>query len=205
MHPDFYLTPDEAALVENASWLLIKHRIIGKVYGVFGALSDSYAAIIEEYSEYIPREVTSISPKIYKGEQYKGLPYVMLDYPRCFSKTDVFAIRSFFWWGNYFSITLQLSGTYLKMYADNIFDFINDKKNKDWYFGVHESEWEHHFEKDNYVRIDELNKNDLIKLKSKSFIKIAKRLSLEDWKVADKFFMEEYKTLLQIICKKLIT
>jgi hypothetical protein len=125
----------------------------------------------------------------------------MMDYPRFFSKTNAFAIRSFFWWGNYFSITLQLSGVYLEMYADKIIDFINDKTNSDWYFGVHESEWEHHFEKDNYARFNELDKENFINLKSKGFIKIAKKLSLEDWKTADKFFTEQYKLLLKMICK----
>ena len=118
----------------------------------------------------LPNEIFSISPKIYKGEQYRELPYVMLDYPRLFSKTNVFAIRSFFWWGNYFSITLQLSGIYLEKYADKIVDFLNDKKNKDWYFGVHESEWEHHFEKDNYARIDELTKKILQIWKAKRLL-----------------------------------
>ncbi len=38
--------------------------------------------------------------------------------------------------------------------------------------------------------IDELDKEDFANLKSKGFIKIAKKLSLEDWKIADKFFIE---------------
>jgi len=205
MNTNLEFSKKEYDVIINSDFILTKNRIVKKIYTLYGELAEEYKRFLNEYSSCLPHEIFIVAPKIYKGEQYNELPYVMLDYPRLFSKTNVFAVRSFFWWGNYFSITLQLSGTYLKMYADNIFDFINDKKNKDWYFGVHESEWEHHFEKDNYVRIDELNKNDLIKLKSKSFIKIAKRLSLEDWKVADKFFMEEYKTLLQIICKKLIT
>jgi hypothetical protein len=201
MSTNLEFSKKEYDVITNSDFILTKNRIVKKIYTLYGELADEYKNLLNEYSFCLPNEIFSVTPKIYKGEQYKELPYVMLDYPRLFSKTDVFAIRSFFWWGNYFSITLQLSGIYLEKYANNIVDFINDKKNKDWYFGVHESEWEHHFEKDNYKRINELGKENFENLKSRGFIKIAKKLSLDDWKIADKFFIEEYKILLQIICK----
>ena len=97
MLPELQLTPEESSLVENASWLLTKHRIIGKVYGMFGMLSETYSAMLPQYSNYIPDNVTSVAPKIYKGEQYRQLPYVMMDLPRYFKGEDTFAIRSFFW------------------------------------------------------------------------------------------------------------
>jgi len=53
-----------------------------------------------------------VSPKISRGENYLGLPYLVLDYPRLFRPDAVLAIRTFFWWGHFFSSTLQLSGGY---------------------------------------------------------------------------------------------
>jgi hypothetical protein len=201
MNANLEFSKKEYDLIINRDFILTKNRILKKIDALYGALAEEYKILLNEYSACLPHEIFTITPKIYRGEQYKDLPYVMLDYPRYFSKTNVFAIRSFFWWGNYFSITLQLSGEYLEKYADEIFDFINDNKDEDWYFGVHKSEWEHHFEKDNYTHFNELHKEDIVNLKRKNFIKIAKKLSLEDWKGADKFFIEEYKILLQIICK----
>lgn len=123
----------------------------------------------------------------------------MLDYPRCFSKTDVFAIRSFFWWGNYFSITLHLSGKYLKMYSNVIFQSTKNK-NKDWYLSVNENEWEHHFENNNYKLIEVISDSDIINFKEKRFMKIAKKLSLENWQQAELFFEQQYESLLKLIC-----
>src|SRR5437868_14845354 len=114
------LSKNELELVTNADVILTKNSIIEKVYALFGLLSEEYKIILLQHSHHLPAEIFNKAPKIYKGEQYQSLPYVMMDYPRCFYKDDVFAIRSFFWWGNYFSITLQLSGQYLKMFADNI-------------------------------------------------------------------------------------
>ena len=125
------LSKNELELVTSSEFILTKNRIIEKVYNLFGALSETYKDALKAGEAFLPDEVFVTSPKIYKGENYLSLPYVMMDCPRIFFKEDMFAIRSFFWWGNYFSITLQLSGVYLEMYADKIVDFIKDKeKNK---------------------------------------------------------------------------
>ena len=55
------------------------------------------------------------SAKISKGENM-GLPWVMLDYPRLFGQEDVLAIRTMFWWGHCFSVTLHLKGRYYGAY-----------------------------------------------------------------------------------------
>jgi len=196
MHPDFYLTPDESALVENAAWLLIKHRVIGKVMGVFGALSDVYAGMLEEYAEFIPREVTAVSPKIYKGEHYRQLPYVMLDQPRFFKQDDTFAIRTFFWWGNSFSIHLLLGGKYKQMFEGRIQSHMKERSLESWYFGVSEDPWQHHFEQDNYIPVNELkNKNGFAH--NGNYLKLGKWHGVTDWKGAFVFFIASYKQLLE--------
>ena len=196
MHPDFYLTPDESALVENASWLLTKHRVIGKVVGVFGALSEIYSGLLEEYAEFIPMEITSVSPKIYKGEQYRQLPYVMLDQPRYFRHDDTFAIRTFFWWGNSFSIHLLLGGKYKQMFEERITSHLNDGSLETWYFGVSEDPWQHHFEQDNYLPVHQIkNKTDVAQ--NGNYLKIGKWHGVTDWKGAFAFFIASYKQLLE--------
>src|SRR5688500_20050079 len=107
------LSQEELVLVQNADWLLTKNRIIGKVYEMFGMLVADVQMMPEKNSVLLP-EIFAASPKISKGENYMGLPYVMLDYPRCFGKSDTFAIRTMFWWGNFFSVTLHLKGRYKK-------------------------------------------------------------------------------------------
>jgi hypothetical protein len=196
MHPDFYLTPDEASLVENASWLLIKHRIIGKVYGVFGALSETYSGLLEEYAEFIPREVTAVPPKIYRGEHYRQLPYVMLDLPRFFQHDDTFAIRTFFWWGNSFSIHLLLGGKYKTMYQERLESHIKERSLDDWYIGVSEDPWQHHFEQDNYMPVNGVEKQ-IRSIHNGNYIKLGRWHPVTDWKGAFAFFIASYKQLLE--------
>lgn len=198
MHPDFYLTTEESALVENASWILTKHRIVGKVYGVFGALTDTYSELLQEYSSVIPQEVTAVSPKIYRGEQYRQLPYVMLDYPRYFKHDDTFAVRTFFWWGNSFSIHLLLGGKYKTMFEENIQTHIANGSLESWYVGVSEDPWQHHFEQDNYLPVHELKNRNGVAHKG-NYLKLGLWHPVGDWKNAYNFFVGSYKQLLEAL------
>ena len=83
---------EEAALMNNAAIILTKNRVIQKVYELFGAVSASCEDLLR--SATLPEEVRSVSPKISKGENYLGLPYVILDQPRYFSNKNVLAIRT---------------------------------------------------------------------------------------------------------------
>ncbi len=109
----------ENELVNNTEWILTKQAIINKVYLLLGELHETYASILNDERYFISIFKGTKSGKISKGENYLGLPYAILDYPAIFKKEDVFAIRTMFWWGNFFSITLHVSGRE-RMQAVNI-------------------------------------------------------------------------------------
>ena len=120
------LSKNELALVTDASVILTKNNIIAKVYRLFGMLSDEWRNYAVERKGILPAEIFAVGPKIYKGEQYLGLPYVMLDYPRVYTHAHVVAVRGFFWWGNFFSITLHVSG-----HPKQLFDVLLPLNNND--------------------------------------------------------------------------
>jgi hypothetical protein len=104
----------ETELIQNKEWILTKRKIIEKVYLLFGSTHDSYKEILKNEQLLPEPHYKNITGKISKGENYHGLPYVILDYPALFSKEDIFAVRTMFWWGNFFSISLHLSGKYFQ-------------------------------------------------------------------------------------------
>ena len=197
MNTNVELSKNELELVISSEIILTKNRIIEKVYAMFGSLSEEYRKMLAVYANRLPSEIFEKSPKIYRGEQYLGLPYVMMDYPRIFAKENVLAVRSFFWWGHYFSLTLQISGRYLHTFSGKIIAELNNRKKEDWFVGVNDSAWEHHFEEDNYQPIQ--NFLPLSDLGNAPFIKIAKKIPLADWKNATAFFLEGYTELLKIM------
>ena len=183
------LSQAEMELVTNAEIILTKNRIIEKVYELFGNLSEQYKMIVVKSN--LPEEVISISPKISKGEYYENLPWVMLDYPRYFKEKDFFGIRTFFWWGNFFSITLHLKGKYREQ-----LEILNSKfQIDDWFICVNEDEWQHHFGADNYLPLFSLTQEQMEKL---PFIKLAAKISLQNWSEAEKKLADAFHQLIQL-------
>ncbi len=194
------LSKNELLLVCDEQFILTKNQIINKVCLLFGNLSDHFTTQVTNYTNIFQREVLNFSPKIYKGEQYKGLPYVMLDYPRCFIKNDAFAIRCLFWWGNFFSITLHTAGKYAQMYGPPVLQVLQREHEK-WYICVNEDHWQHHFEKNNYLLANSktLTRLNNEMLHDKPFFKIAKKIPLQQWDHASEFFFTTYKEILDML------
>lgn len=187
------LSAFEQQLVANAEWILTKNRIIEKVYVLFGKLSEQYQYY--QPLQQLPVEALLASPKISKGENYEGLPYVMLDYPRCFGREHVLAVRTFFWWGNFFSITLQLKGKYLDQFRNNIQQQLSAPSYNNAWINVGEEEWMHHFRNDNMQPI----RNYTNDLSEKKILKIAFQHSFAEWEDAEHLLKQSFQQLMQLL------
>ncbi len=185
------LSAFELELVTNPQWILTKNGVIQKVYTLFGSVSEAYK--LTPGLQSLPPVITNLSPKISKGENYKGLPYVMLDFPRCFGKDDVFAIRSFFWWGHYFSITLHLKGKYLVQFSPSLLKAIDKHGFHDWYINESNEEWSHDV------------KSSMVKLKPNAvltdrvILKLSNKIDLEQWDQAAEFYKEQFNLLMNML------
>jgi hypothetical protein len=194
------LSPKEKELVMNADWILTKNHIIQKTKRLLEMLQEETREHLNTYFLHLPAEVIAIPPKISKGENYKGLPYLVLDYPRLFHKENSFAIRTMFWWGNFFSITLHLSGKYKKQYEQKIAASYSTLKKEKFFTCINDDEWEHHFEKANYVPLSKLSKPGFQKqIRNSSFIKLAQKIPLEQWEDADKMLAGYFKGMIGML------
>ena len=176
------LSAKELELVINTDWILTKKIIIKKVIDLFGLLLLPMQQITTQYKSNLPSEFHLKDPKIYKGESYKELPYVMLDYPRYFEKENTLAIRTLFWWGNFFSVSLQLSGEIKRKAIPNLMAAFLQMQNGDFWICINDHPWEHNFDNENYVPIDRLSLEEFNTiLNNKLFVKISKKMSLQQW------------------------
>jgi hypothetical protein len=190
------LSDKELELVCNSEWILTKHNIIQKVYQLFGDVLPELEKILLLNQNNLPDEVFVNAAKISKGENYHQLPYVILDYPRFFGKEDTVAIRTFFWWGNFFSISIQLSGSFLKAYIPLIESKWDQLQQDDYWFCVNESPWQHHFTEDNFMPMNRLTKEAFTRLlMQKPFIKMAKKIALDQWQDVPTFIVETFEEM----------
>ena len=194
------LSPQELQLVTNSEWILTKRVITDKVYLLLGALSEQMKGLIENEKEWLPRVVIDSEPKIYRGENYRQLPYVLLDHPRCFSTTGILAIRTMFWWGNFFSITIHLSGQYKKMFEGSVNKNMTALNKQKYYICINEDQWQHHFEPGNYVEVSTLETGELKHIiDEQQFIKLALQFSLHQWDEISLLLERSFFEMLQLL------
>lgn len=190
------LSPEELSLVQDTHWLLTKNSIIEKTKLLFGRLAASLQKEIDDKKEKLPQAVHLFSPKISKGEYYQGLPYVMLDYPRVFSKDEVLAMRTMFWWGNFFSITLQLKGGYQQLYAPVLMQNKERLMENGFYVSVSADEWRHDFSAENY---EVMNTGNLDKALKAAFVKIAVQVPLSEWNDAERLIRKHQHDVIKML------
>src|SRR3954470_3295746 len=173
------LSTEELSLVQNAHLLLTKNTIIEKVYTLFGDIAHQFRDNLTTNPAILLSEVLIPSPKISRGENYGGLPWVMLDYPRLFNRQDTFAIRTFFWWGHFFSVTLHLKGQYKQQFQQNLLTNLPLLASRQFYLCVSGDEWRHEFEEDNYKPLTQLNSSAIEEiLLNNDFLKLSHKISL---------------------------
>ena len=194
------LSHGEMELVNNTEWILTKRIIIDKVSVLFGALAASMQQIILAEQKVLPAAAVSSTPKIAKGENYGQLPYVILDYPRCFEKENVFAVRTMFWWGNFFSCTLHLSGGYKSQFKQALLHNIAALKKNDLYICINKNEWEHHFEAGNYIAVHALSPQEINTIiNQQQFIKLAAKFSLHQCNEMDVLLEKCFSAIVQLL------
>ena len=163
----------------DTRFILTKNAVLQKIEVLLGALSETIREQVQKLAlDQTPAFVKS--PKIARGEQYQELPWLMLDYPRLFTQTDTCAIRCFFWWGHYWSITLQLSGIYLDTYQAAVASFVNlNGREGIWYLSMGTDPWVHELDGAAYVNAG--NIDAAYWKEQRSFLKLAKKIPLEQW------------------------
>ncbi len=201
------LSPAEMELVNNADLILTKNAILKKVQGLLEELQVKQQELILLHAAGLPGKVSASSPKISKGENYRGLPYIILDYPRVFEPGNppdqpaaIFAVRTMFWWGHFFSVTLHLSGIYKQEGEEKLIGSYQSLKEKNFYCCINEDQWAHHFEENNYVLLSELDKEGFEKtIREKSFVKLAKKMDLNQWDEAEEILLGYFRDLMELL------
>lgn len=194
------LSPNELELVCNKDWILTKQEIIRKVYTLFGQISIDMQRKIAGRKGMVSPPGHIGNPKISRGENYRGLPYVMLDYPRLFRKEYTLAIRTLFWWGNFFSINLHLEGHCKQQAKPAMVAGFNRLQQSGYWLCVHQDPWQHYFEEDNYIPLAALSSSRFeAAVEGREFIKIGKYIPLHQWEEAIELLPRYFDELLEIL------
>ncbi|MDB5201482.1 MAG: hypothetical protein JWQ27_891 [Ferruginibacter sp.] len=186
----------ELKLAQDKEIILTKTALLQKV----AALLEQRVAIIKNLvtGSLQDERLHYALPKIARGENYNGYPYLMMDYPSVFGKEDIFALRTMFWWGHFCSITLQLSGSFLNEYRGRIRTRLQNNP-ADFFICVSSDPWKHDFAEDNYRPATDLQGAGGTWLFEKNFMKVALKYDLQQLESMDLLLDDAYVKILELV------
>jgi len=192
-------TDREFQIIHDTEFLHTKATVVSKIYDLLSEVKVGLKEEIRNSGIDQDLEKTFSMGKISKGENYRGFPYQVLDYPATFVKHDIFAFRTMFWWGNSFSCTLHLQGKHLETYREILIGKLAQIVPEGIYIGINQSPWEYHFESDNYKLLDLDDREFINKC---NFLKLSKRIDFEDWSQLPRKAAEYLCLLLDLLLHK---
>ncbi|WP_421890190.1 hypothetical protein [Marinoscillum sp.] len=191
-------TAEELDILNDQNFLKLKNSLSEKIIQYLAKIERSLAEEIKEMPFKFPEGTFLKAGKISKGEQYQGLPYFILDYPRLFTQKEVFAFRAMLWWGHHFSCTLHLQGDYLQQNKSRIIDNIFTQNAL--YFCVNDQPWDYHYQQNNYQQISALTKETVNQhIKEKGFLKISDYLPVTGWSEYESFALKSFARFLNYL------
>ena len=195
------LLPGEMELVSSPDIILTKNAILQKIKLFFEGLQEKQLDILKDYSSQLPPEILKVSPKISRGENYKGLPWLVLDNPRFFQHNNIYAIRTMFWWGNFFSITLHLSGNNKTAFLKKLFVNISLLEQREFYIYNGANEWEHDLDPGSYKKLSSLNNDEQETIsEANNFLKLAIKFPIESLEAIEDKLLRNYKLVVKCCC-----
>lgn len=196
------LDESELYLLTNKDIYIKIQSLEAKVTDLFGEIAISIEPIVQNFNSIIPDELKSKNPKISRGNNYNGLPWTILDYPRNFNKDGVFALRLLCLRGDSFILTLHLNGKYYQNYKNSIFENLDLLQQNQYLITQGNSEWDHIITSENYSEIPS-NKKALDEIKNKTeliqYIKFAKAIPFDHWEKLNSIIKTEYTFLLSML------
>lgn len=190
------LTDHELTILQDTDFLLTKARALNKVEELLLETRTALEAVVRESGFPFPPGAVLSGGKISRGDNYRGLPYRVLDQPALLTNDNIFAFRTMFWWGHFFSITLHLQGDSLERFRRGLAGRIGQLAEKELYIGIGNTPWEYHYGRDNYAPLETVHRAHLEK---SSFLKLSRKTELVEWERLPSFaagFLEELLAVL---------
>lgn len=198
MEQEVNITKKELNYLEDLDFLLTRHTIYKKINQLLLETEANLKNFVTSHAISFPEHIKCKTGKIAKGENYRLLPYFILDYPRQFHRNSIFALRTMFWWGHYFSVTLHLSGEALAFFRKSLVAHagILYGQNIHLYTNIQDP-WQHHLDDAHYTAIEKFSEDTLrTKMQELPYIKLTSTLSLGKWDQLPDFSLSFFKQML---------
>ncbi len=179
-HPQIQWNNEELEAVQITRLFEMKGDILRKVWKHFELLRDALRDEISSDSLLAPKEIDIRKGQVAKGENHLSLPFVYLDFPKYFSRSEKCTFRTFFWWGKYMVYALILEGALLPQYKKKIIEQFSILSEASFHLSIAQDPWEWRRGLPYTLSFDHQNREKLIKiLNNLTFVKLERFIDLD--------------------------
>ena len=173
----------ELRLVKQVELFQCKPAILKKAENRFFALQKGLEKEITPLPTNLPKNLDLVKNQIARGENHNGFPFLSLDYPQNFSKTEMFTMRTLFWWGHYLGFSLILKGERLTIYLERLLENRKTKPFQDIFFCLAPNPWEWELNEKNYSLVSKSNTKEIQKtILELGYLKLMRVVTFTDGK-----------------------
>ena len=173
----------ELRLVKHVELFECKPTILKKAENRFLALQRGLEKEIIPLSPNLPKSLDLVKNQIARGENHNGFPFLSLDYPQNFSKTEMFTMRTLFWWGHYLGYSLILKGERLAIYSERLSENCKTEPFQDIFVCLAPNPWEWELNEKNYSLVSKANAEEFQKtILELGYLKLMRVVTVTDEK-----------------------
>jgi len=168
-------------MLNHVEVFLHKPNIMKKGERFLNALGEGMVHELTRSKLSFPSGTRRDKTQLARGENNKGFPFLSLDIPQMFSKTQMFTYRTLFWWGHYLGFSLILKGEHLPHYTDKLIASKNNPAWSDVYLATTPTPWEWSWTDENFKKIHTASAEELQSLiETIGYIKIIRFFPMSD-------------------------
>jgi hypothetical protein len=188
------LTKHELDFASSIEYPLIKHEVMSKMGSLMAETGQQLSHTFREN-----QLIDLAHHKITRGERYKQMPYIVLDYPQIKGPDFNIVLRTMFWWGHYFTCSLIVKTSLLDLEKTGK----SIRKLKKTKILVGSNLWEQELEMDDYRKTSDLNKKQMTKLlEAANYLKLSRKISLRHYTSLTEHATEIYSELAKALSIK---
>ena len=174
-------SPLEIKLLNTVDIFPHKPAIMKKAEANLTALKQEIIKTLSQSPHPCPPNSDITKGQIVRGENHKGFPFMSLDMPQMFSKSEMFTYRTLFWWGHDLIFSLILKQQNQTKLIEKLINLKNHPEWKDIQLALAPTpwEWDKDNDKNNFITLSESSAMEIkTSINSIQYIKLCRFYSL---------------------------
>ncbi len=104
------LNDRQKAFITEKQNFILKGEVDTGINQLLYSFQEELSSLLETNQYQLPSKIGKAPFKVSRGNNHKGFPFQVIDYPSSLGQTNVYSFRSVIWYANFFSFSLLLKG-----------------------------------------------------------------------------------------------